>query len=277
MTETTGESPLSGRTLIMSGGSRGIGLAIAVAAARQGANIALLAKTADPHPSLPGTIHTAAAEIEAAGGTALPVIGDVRSEDDVRRAVDAAVGTFGRIDIVVNNASAIDLSPSGQLPAKKFDLMLNVNVRGTYLLTTTALPHLREAPQPSILTLSPPLNLQPHWMGRHPVYTMSKYAMTLLTLGWSAEFADLPIACNCLWPQTLIATAAVDNVVGGGDRARKPEIMADAAMALLSGRVPANGATLLDSEILDEIGVRDLTRYGGGADPALDLYVDPEG
>ncbi|MGC9537416.1 SDR family oxidoreductase [Streptomyces sp. UG1] len=273
MNETTASSDLHGRTLLMSGGSRGIGLAIAVAAARQGANIVLLAKTADPHPKLPGTIHTAAAEIEAAGGAAAPVVGDVRSEDDVRRAVGVAVERFGRIDAVVNNASAIDLSPSTQLLSKKLDLMLDINVRGTYLLTTAALPYLTKAPQPHILTLSPPLNLKPHWLARHPAYTTSKYAMTLLTLGWAAEFAAIPIAANCLWPQTLIATAAVDNVVGG-DRARTPDIMADAAVALLARPATATGRTLRDSEVLAELGIKDLSRYG--TDPELDLYVDPD-
>ena len=265
---------LAGRTVLISGGSRGIGLAIAVAAARLGANIALLAKTAEPHPVLPGTIYTAAAEIEAAGRQALPVVGDLRSEADVQPAVRATIERFGRIDAVVNNASAIDLSPSGTLAAKKLDLMIQINVRGTYLPTTTALPHLRHAPAAHVLTLSPPLNLARHWLAPHPAYTMSKYAMTLLTLGWAAEFADIPIGCNCLWPQTLIATAAVDNVVGGADRARRPEIMADAAVALLRRPPTATGATLLDADVLAEKGITDLSGYGGGEHPALDLYVD---
>jgi len=270
-----GQAPdLSGRTLLMSGGSRGIGLAIAVAAARLGANVALIAKTAEPHPVLPGTIYTAAADIEAAGGKALAVVGDVRSEGDVQRAVTAAVERFGRIDAVINNASAIDLSPSSALTTKKLDLMLQINVRGTYLLTTTALPHLHRSPNAHVLTLSPPLNMSQHWLKLHPAYTMSKYAMTMLTMGWAAEFADVPIACNCLWPETLIATSAVENVVGGADRARRPEIMADAAVAVLRKPPTATGAALLDSEVLAEQGITDLSGYGGGAKPALDLYVD---
>jgi NAD(P)-dependent dehydrogenase (short-subunit alcohol dehydrogenase family) len=265
---------LAGRTILMSGGSRGIGLAIAVAAARLGANIGLLAKTAEPHPALPGTVHTASADIEAAGGQALPIVGDIRSEDDVTRAVAQTVGRFGRIDAVVNNASAIDLSPSATLSNKKLDLMLQVNVRGTFLLTTAALPYLCEAPSAHVLTLSPPLNLSPRWLGAHPAYTATKYGMTVLTLGWAAEFASVPIAANCLWPQTLIATAAVENVVGGIDRARRPEIMADAAVVLLRRSTAYTGRTALDAEVLAEEGSTDLGSYGGGADPALDLYVD---
>ena len=240
------------RTMVVSGGSRGIGLAIALGAARHGANVVLLAKTAEPHPKLPGTVHTAVAEVEAAGGKGVAVVGDVRNEDDVVRAVDTAVERFGGIDIVVNNASAIATEPTENLTAKKFDLMMDINVRGTFLLTKAALPHLRrsaartqganqaprtqganqaprtqganQAPRTQGaeaaahgLTLAPPLNLNPHWLGAHPSYTLSKYGMTLLSLGWAAEYRDAGIAFSCLWPQTYIATSAVSNLADGDD------------------------------------------------------------
>jgi citronellol/citronellal dehydrogenase len=266
---------LAGRTLLISGGSRGIGLAIAVAAASRGANVALLAKTAEPDPRLPGTVHTAATEIEAAGGQALPIVGDVRDEAAVEAAVAATVDRFGGIDACVNNASAIDLSGTLALPARKFDLVQAVNVRGTWLLTRACLPHLRRAANPHVLTLSPPLNLSPRWLGAHPAYTLSKYGMTLLTLGWATEFAEDRIAFNCLWPQTLIDTAAVRNVVGGAEKARSPQIMADAAMAILSrDRAELTGRCLIDANVLADTGVTDLTRYGGGPQPELDLFVD---
>lgn len=266
---------LAGRTLLISGGSRGIGLAIAVAAASRGANVALLAKTGQPDPRLPGTVHTAAAEIQAAGGQALPIVGDVRDEAAVEAAVAAALGRFGAIDACINNASAIDLSGTLAMPVKKFDLIQQVNVRGTWLLTRACLPHLRQAPNPHVLTLSPPLNLSPRWLGAHPAYTLSKYGMTLLTLGWAAEFAADRIAFTCLWPQTLIDTAAVRNIVGGAEKARSPQIMADAAMAILS-RDPAavTGRCFIDADLLADTGTTDLTRYGGGPDPEPDLFID---
>ncbi|MCV7317147.1 NAD(P)-dependent oxidoreductase [Mycolicibacillus parakoreensis] len=270
--------PLSDRTLVISGASRGIGLAIGIAAARRGANVVLLAKTDTPHPKLPGTVHTAAAEIEAAGGAALAVVGDVRSEDDVHRAVDAAVARFGGVDVCVNNASAIATEPSETLPVKKFDLMLDVNTRGTFLLTRACLPHLRRAANPHILTIAPPINLNPYWLGAHPAYTLSKYAMSLLTLGWAAEFADAGIAANCLWPQTYIATSAVTNLPDGDDlvaRSRSPEIMGDAAAEII-GR-PAREATgdcHVDAEVLVEAGGYDLADYGGGAQPLPDMFLD---
>lgn len=263
--------PLRGQTLLISGGSRGIGLATAVAAARHGARISLLAKTGRPHPKLPGTVYTAAREIEEAGGEVLAQVGDVRDEEAVAAAVEATVQRFGGIDIVVNNASAIALTGTEETPVKKFDLMQSVNVRGTWLLTTAALPHLRRSGRARVVTLSPPLNLDPRWLGAHPAYTLFKYGMTLLTLGWAAELGSESLAFSCLWPQTLIATAAVSNVVGGAERARAPEIMADAAMALLaraSGEV--NGATFLDIDLLQGT---DLSVYGGGAEPALDIFV----
>ncbi|MFE7441032.1 SDR family oxidoreductase [Streptomyces chartreusis] len=267
---------LTGRTIVMSGGSRGIGLAILKAAARAGANCVLLAKTDTLHPRLPGTAHTAVAAIEAAGGKAVAVIGDVRNGDDVARAVDTAVTRFGGVDICVNNASALNVGSTDEVGLKQFDLMHEVNVRGTYALTRACLPHLRRSTHAHILTLSPPLNLDPRWLGAHPAYTTSKYAMTLLTLGWAAELADQKIAANCLWPQTLIATSAVSNILGRdqAERARSPQIMADAAMAIL-GRPPAerSGSALIDADVLTEFADPDFERYGGGVDPLPDLFV----
>ncbi|MFD4511105.1 SDR family oxidoreductase [Streptomyces sp. NPDC058457] len=270
---------LKGRTIVMSGGSRGIGLAILTAAARAGANAVFLAKTDTPDPRLPGTVHTAVAAIEAAGGSAVAVVGDVREEADVERAVATAVDRFGGVDICVNNASALDVRGTGELPLKRFDLMQSINSRGTFLLTRTCLPYLKRSDQAHILTLSPPLNLAPRWLGAHPGYTVSKYGMTLLTLGWASEFAEEGIAANCLWPQTMIATAAVSNVLGGENavsRSRSPEIMADAALAVFS-RPPRErtGETLIDADVLAEAGVKDLAGYGGGEHPELDFFVDP--
>lgn len=267
---------LQGRTIVMSGGSRGIGLAILVAAARQGANAVLLAKTDQPDPRLPGTVHTAVAEIEAAGGQAVAVVGDVRNESDVDRAVATAVERFGGVDVVVNNASAINLQGTEELPLKRFDLMQQINVRGTYALTRAAVPHLRRSDQAHILTLSPPLNLAPHWLGRHPGYTIAKYGMTLLTLGWAAEYAEVPIAANCLWPRTTIATAAVINLFGeAADRARSPEIMADAAVQIIGAPVAERtGQTLIDDEVLAAAGITDLSPYGGAEHPDLDIFLD---
>jgi len=266
------------RTLVVSGGSRGIGLAIALGAAKHGANVVLLAKTAEPHPKLPGTVHTAVADVEAAGGKGVAVVGDVRKEEDVQRAVDAAVEHFGGIDIVINNASAIATEPTDQLAAKKFDLMMDINVRGTFLLTKAAVPHLRKSANAHVVTLAPPLNMNPHWLGAHPSYTLSKYGMTLLSLGWAAEYADAGIGFSCLWPETYIATAAVTNLADGDKmaaRSRSPQIMADAAVEILS-RPPAdvNGKCFIDSAVLAEAGVTDLSRYGGGDNPILDIFVD---
>ncbi|HEY3014215.1 MAG TPA: NAD(P)-dependent oxidoreductase [Nocardioides sp.] len=272
-------STLAGRTMIMSGGSRGIGLAIGIAAARQGANVVLLAKTDAPDPRLPGTIHTAAAEIEAAGGGALAVVGDVRDEESVANAVARAVETFGGIDICINNASAIALDSTENLPIKRFDLMTQIQLRGTYLLTRAALPHLREGTNPHILSLSPPVNLAPKWLGAHPAYTLAKYGMSLLTLGWAAEYAEAGIAANCLWPETLIATAAVQNLLGGDDavaKARTPEIVADAAVEILSRPSrECTGNTFIDVDVLREAGVTDLSKYGGTGALEYDLFVDP--
>jgi len=271
------ESTFTDRTLVVSGGSRGIGLAIALGAARHGANVVLLAKTAEPHPKLPGTVHTAVADVEAAGGKGVAVVGDVRKEEDVQRAVDAAVEHFGGIDIVINNASAIATEPTEDLSAKKFDLMMDINIRGTFLLTKAALPHLRKSANAHVVTLAPPLNINPHWLGAHPSYTLSKYGMTLLSLGWATEYADAGIGFSCLWPETYIATAAVTNLADGDKmaaRSRSPQIMADAAVEILS-RPPADvtGKCFIDSAVLAETGVTDLSRYGGD-DHILDIFVD---
>lgn len=277
MTETT--RSLAGRTLLMSGGSRGIGLAIALRAARDGANIAMLAKTDQPHPKLEGTIHTAAAEIEAAGGKALAVVGDVRDENSVADAVQKTVDAFGGIDIVVNNASAIDLSPTSDLAMKKYDLMQDINCRGSFLLAKTALPHLEQSDAAHVLTLSPPLNLNPKWAGSSLGYTIAKYGMSLVTLGLAEEYRERGVAANSLWPRTTIATAAVANLLGGDEmvaRSRTPEIMADAAHAVLT-RDPrqCTGNFFIDDAVLAEEGITDLSPYGGAEDTLeLDLFLD---
>ncbi|MFK4790129.1 SDR family oxidoreductase [Microbacterium sp. ZW T5_56] len=259
------ERNLAGKTILMSGGSRGIGLAIALKAAADGANIALLAKTDTPHPKLEGTIHTAAEQIRAAGGRVLPIVGDVRNDDDVTEAVLKAQGEFGGIDIVVNNASVIDLSRSLDLAAKKYDLMQDVNVRGTFMLSRTAVPILREAGNPHILSLSPPLNITPKWLGAHTGYTLAKFGMTMATLGLAAEFASDGIAANTLWPRTTIATAAVQNLLGGDQvmaASRTPAIYADAAYAVLTRDSRENtGNTYIVEDVLEEEGVTDFSGY----------------
>ncbi|HEX9034499.1 MAG TPA: NAD(P)-dependent oxidoreductase [Streptosporangiaceae bacterium] len=286
MTDTTAGTAapgqgLAGRTLLMSGGSRGIGLAIAVRAAQDGANVVLLAKTDTPDPRLPGTIHTAVEEIEAAGGHGLGVVGDVRREEDVARAVDQAVSHFGGIDILVNNASAIMLAPIGQVPVKRYDLMLDINARGTFLMTSAALPHLHASENPHILTLSPPVSLDPRWLGAHAPYTVSKYAMTMLTLGVAAQVHPRPLAANCLWPRTTIATAAIQNLIGGDAAmavSRKPEIMADAAHAILARpAAEATGQCFVDEDVLRNAGIGDFSAYryenAAEADLQLDLFL----
>jgi citronellol/citronellal dehydrogenase len=273
---------LAGRTLIMSGGSRGIGLAIARRAARDGANVVLLAKTAEPHPKLEGTVHTAAAAIEEAGGQALAVVGDVRNDSDVAAAVAAAVDRFGGIDIVVNNASALDLGSTRDISMKKYDLMQDINARGTFLLSKTALPHLEKSDHAHILTLSPPLDLRPVWAGTYLAYTMAKYGMSLVTLGLAEELRGAGIAANSLWPRTTIATAAIANLLGGDEAvagSRTPEIMSDAAYAVLV-RDPrtCTGNFFLDDEVLAEEGVTDLSGYRavpGGGPLHADLFLDP--
>ncbi|PFG29468.1 SDR family oxidoreductase [Paramicrobacterium agarici] len=272
MTET-----LTGKTILMSGGSRGIGLAIALRAARDGANIALLAKTDTPHPKLEGTVHTAAEQIRDAGGQAIAVVGDVRSDDDIVRAVTETVGEFGGVDIVVNNASVLNLSRTLDLEPKRYDLMQDVNVRGTFMLSRAAIPHLCGAANPHILSLSPPINLDPKWLGAHTGYTLAKYGMSIATLGLAAEFAGDGIAANTLWPRTTIKTAAVGNVLGGEKmiaRSRTPEIYADAAYeVLLKPAREYTGKSLIVEDVLADAGVTDLAKYSPGVDES-DLFPD---
>jgi len=273
-------APLQGRTLFISGASRGIGLAIALRAARDGANVALIAKTAEPHPRLPGTVYTAAEEIEAAGGQALPIVGDIRDEEQVEAAVAQAVERFGGIDICVNNASAINLSGTEDLPVKRYDLMQSINARGTFVVSRACIPHLRRAENPHILTLSPPISLDPKWLRGHIAYTVAKYGMSLLALGFAEEFREDGIASNALWPRTIIATAAVQNLLGGDEamkRARRPELYADAAYAVITRPSrTCTGNTYLCEDVLIEEGVTDFDRYASvpGAEPMVDLYVD---
>lgn len=265
------------RTVVMSGGSRGIGLAISIALAEQGANIVLLAKTDTPHPKLPGTIYTAVEEVERSGGKAVGVVGDVRNVEDVQRAVDTAVATFGGVDIVVHNASVINEAKTADLPLKRYDLMQGVNVRGMFALTQAALPHLIASPAAQILSISPPLNMSPHWLGKFPAYTLSKYGMTVLALGFADEFAEHEIAVNCLWPETTIATAAVKNLQSDPEatsHAREPEVMADAAALILSRATSATGEWLIDADVLKESGVKDLSVYGGVEPLDYDFYID---
>ncbi|MBC7630109.1 NAD(P)-dependent oxidoreductase [Aeromicrobium sp.] len=274
---------LAGKTIIMSGGSRGIGEAIAVRAARDGANVALLAKTTEPHPKLPGTIYTAAKAIEAAGGRALPLVGDVRDDGFVADAVAQTVQAFGGIDVVVNNASAIDLSRTEDLSMKKYDLMNDINTRGSFLLSKSCIEHLKKSDNAHILTLSPPISLDPKWFSTHTGYTIAKFGMSLVTLGLSEELRADGIAANSLWPRTAIDTAAVRNVVGAGlvEHSRTPAIMADAAYAILiRPSRELTGQFLIDDDVLEEAGVTDFSVYlNGGAEDqlALDFWVEPKG
>jgi citronellol/citronellal dehydrogenase len=270
---------LEGRTMFITGGSRGIGLAIGLRAARDGANVAIAAKTTDPHPKLEGTIFTAAEAIEAAGGTALPIATDIRDEDAVVAAIEQTAERFGGIDIVVNNASAIQIEGSETLPMKRYDLMQDINARGTFLVSRTAVPYLRKGTNPHVLTLSPPLDLDQRWFRDHLAYTMAKYGMSLTTLGMSAEYAADGIAFNSLWPRTIIATAAVQNLLGGDAamaKSRRPEIMADAAYAILNRDSRAyTGNFAIDDEVLAEEGVTDLSAYayGDGSDLQVDIFL----
>ena len=275
---------LAGQTMIMSGGSRGIGEAIAVRAARDGANVALLAKTTEPHPKLPGTIYTAAKAIEEAGGKALPLVGDIRDDAFVESAVAQVVEAFGGIDIVVNNASAIDLTNTEEIPMKKYDLMNDINARGSFLLSKMSIPHLRNSANGHILTLSPPILLDPKWFKSNTAYTMAKYGMSLVTLGLSEELREDGIAANSLWPRTAIDTAAVRNVVGAGlvSHSRTPAIMADAAYEILiKDSREFTGQFVIDDDILEDAGVTDFSIYlneGGTEDGlALDFWVEPKG
>ena len=255
---------LRGKTIFITGASRGIGKAIALRAARDGANIVIASKTTVPHPKLPGTIFSAAEDIEAAGGRALAVPTDIRAEADVDRAVQLAAETFGGIDILVNNASAISLTGTLDTPMKRFDLMHQVNTRGTFLCTQTCVPHLKRAPNPHVLNISPPLNLDPRWFAPHLAYTIAKYGMSLCVLGTAEEFRADGIACNALWPRTAIATAAIAYIAGPEAlrRTRRPDIMADAAHAILTRDARAcTGNFFIDDEVLREAGVTDFSMY----------------
>jgi len=267
---------LNGKTLFITGASRGIGLAIALRAARDGANVVVAAKTAEPHPKLPGTIYTAAEAIEAAGGRALPVIVDVREEASVQAAVDKAVETFGGIDICVNNASAISLTPTLLTDMKRYDLMHQVNGRGTFLTTKLCVPHLKRSANPHVLALSPPLDLSPHWFANHVAYSMAKYNMSLCMLGMAEEFRSDGIACNALWPRTGIATAAIEFALTGQEalkHCRTPEIMADAAHRIfLKPSRAFTGRFLIDDSFLYEEGERDFDKYR--VDPDAPLMPD---
>jgi citronellol/citronellal dehydrogenase len=277
-------SSLAGRTLFITGGSRGIGLAIALRAARDGANVAVAAKTDAPNPKLPGTIHTAAREIEAAGGTALPILCDIRDDASLQAAVAATAARFGGIDILVNNASAISLTGTEATPMKRYDLMMDVNVRGTYAATQACLPHLKASARagrgPHVLTLSPPPTLEPRWYRDHVAYTIAKMGMSLCVLGHAEEFRGDGIGVNALWPRTVIRTAAIAMIPGAAGetgRMRTPEIVADAAHAILV-RDPrtCTGRFILDEEALREAGVTDFSRYAvePGRDLMPDLFLD---
>ncbi|MDZ7887144.1 MAG: NAD(P)-dependent oxidoreductase [Mycobacterium sp.] len=269
---------LQGKTMFISGASRGIGLAIAKRVAADGANIALLAKTAEPHPKLPGTVYTAAREIEEAGGQALPIVGDVRDPDGVQAAVAAAVERFGGIDICVNNASAINLSPILDVPMKRFDLMNGIQVRGTYAVSQACIPHMIGRENPHILTLSPPIRMEQKWL-TPTAYMMAKYGMTLCALGIAEEMRQHGIASNTLWPRTSVATAAVQNLLGGDEsmgRSRKPEVYSDSAYVVLNKPSSYTGNTLLCEDVLLEAGVTDLSVYDciPGSELGVDFWVD---
>lgn len=271
---------LQGKTLFITGASRGIGLAIGLRAARDGANVVIAAKTAEPNPKLAGTVFTAAKEIEAAGGKALPLVCDIRFENQVQAAVAKTVETFGGIDICVNNASAISLTGTTMTEMKRYDLMHGINTRGTFLVSKTCIPHLLKAANPKILNLSPPLNMEEKWFSPHVAYTMAKFGMSMCVLGMAGEFKG-KIAVNALWPRTTIATAAVMNLLGGDavmKGSRKPEIMGDAAHAILTKGVDVTGKFFIDDEVLEAEGKTDLSEYsmtpGGQLFP--DFFVDPK-
>ena len=277
---TSGGNPLTGRTAFISGGSRGIGLAIARSLARAGANIALIAKTDRPHPRHPGTIHDAAAELRGLGAEVLPLVGDIRDQDRVTEAVAETAARFGGIDLCINNASALNLGDVASLSIKHFDLIQSVNVRGTFAVTQACLPHLRNSDHAHVLTLSPPLNLDPRWFAPAG-YTVSKYGMTIVTLGVAQSEAEHGIAANCLWPLTAIATAAVRNLLGGGAtiaHSRTPELVADAATIILSREPSAySGHAVIAEDVLAEAGISDLSPYDVTPDQrsyAPDFFID---
>ncbi len=270
---------LQGKTLFITGASRGIGLAVALRAARDGANVVIAAKTAEPNPKLPGTIYTAAKEIEAAGGKALPLVVDIRFEDQVYAAVATTVETFGGVDILVNNASAISLTGTVDTPMKRYDLMHQINTRGTFLCSQACIPHLAKAKNPHILNMSPPLNMEERWFAPHVAYTMAKFGMSMCVLGMAGELRGQGIAVNALWPRTTIATAAVNNLLGGDalmKASRKPDIMADAAHAILTK--PSReftGRFCVDEDVLRADGVTDFDRYRMSPDvePVPDFFL----
>jgi citronellol/citronellal dehydrogenase len=274
----TAELSLRGKTLFITGANRGIGLAIGLRAARDGANVVIAAKTEKAHPRLPGTIYSAAAEIEAAGGKALPLVVDIRFEDQVSGAVERAVSHFGGIDILVNNASAISLTGTLETPLKRYDLMMGVNSRGTFLCSQACLPDLKKAENPHILTLSPPLDMRSKWFAPHLAYTMAKYGMSMCMLGMAEEFRADGIAVNSLWPRTIIATAALQVIPGAEpERGRTPEIVADAAWHILTRTSRSTtGNFFIDDEVLAAAGVTDLSRYAVSPGKRLraDLFVD---
>lgn len=272
---------LKNKTIFMTGGSRGIGLAIAERAARDGANVVIAAKTAQAHAKLEGTIYTAAEAIERAGGRALPLLLDVRDEHAINAAVAKAVESFGGIDICVNNASAINLASSEEIEVKRFDLIQQINTRGTFLVSRACVPHLRKSANAHVLNLSPPLAMRPDWFGQHLPYTLSKYGMSMVAYGMADEFRDAGIAFNALWPKTTIATAAVEFALGGEAlmrRSRKPEIMADAAYAIFNRDARKfTGQFVLDEDVLVEDGVTDFEpyRYDPESELEIDIFVDP--
>jgi citronellol/citronellal dehydrogenase len=267
---------LRGKTLFITGATRGIGFAIAMRAARDGANITIAAKTAEPNPKLPGTIYTAAKELEAAGGKALPVMTDIRFEDQIAAAVQKTVATFGGIDILVNNASAISLTNTEQTPMKRYDLMHQINTRGTFACSQACIPHLKKAGNPHILNISPPLNMETRWFAPHVAYTMAKFGMSMCVLGMAGELKRDGIAVNALWPRTTIATAAIKNLLGGDAAmrgSRKPEIMGDAAHAIfMKPSREYTGKFLIDDDVLRAEGVTDLSAYA--VDPTAPLLPD---
>jgi citronellol/citronellal dehydrogenase len=272
---------LKGKTIFITGATRGIGKAIAIRAAQDGANIVIAAKTVTPHPSLEGTIHTAAEEVRKAGGKCLACVCDIRYEDQIKKAIDETIKTFGGIDILVNNASAINLTGTLETDMKKFDLMHSINLRGTYLVSKLCLPYLLKSSNPHILNLSPPLTMQPKWFQHHVAYTMAKYGMSMCVLGMAAEFKDQGVGVNALWPRTMIATAAVKWM--GGDAmmkaSRKPDIMADAAYWILTQKsTQCTGNFFVDEDLLRKIGVKDFEHYANvpGEKLGLDFFLPDE-